>query len=384
MKVPTALQLTCPPLHKVRIGLIGLGQRGMKTLERYAYIANAEITYLADVFPDKLAEANRKLAETGRACARCACGENGWAEVCKAKDLDLVYICTEWRSHTPIAVFAMQEGKHVAIEVPAATTVEECWQLVHTAEATRRHCFMTENCCYDLFAQQTQKIVQNGELGTLQHLEGAYIHQLDKPGNTNERHEWMVRACAQHGGNPYPTHAIGPIAQLLKLHREDWLDSLVSMTSRTATGEASESRQNCTLLRTRNGVTILLELDVTTPRPYSRLQTVCGSKGFVQKYPLPTLQIGETCYIGEEATQRMKAYGTSQAAHFWRKGHEMGVPNEMNYAMDARLTKCLCEGWPLDIDVYDAAEWSCIAELSRQSAIHGGMPVAVPDFLHGE
>ena len=366
--------MIAPPIPHVRIALIGLGQRGMKTLERYAYIQGATIVCIADIDAEKLRLANKILQDSDRPMARTYPGAEGWKEICEQPDIDLVYICTDWSTHCKIAVTAMEAGKHVAVEVPAAETVEECWQLVNTSERTQRHCFMTENCCYDNFALATLEMKRQGLLGEITHCEGAYIHRIE-----NLSASWMEQSCAQHGGNPYPTHGIGPIGQLLGLHRTDRMDYLVSLTS------DSKNKVNSTLIRTVNGVSILLQLDVTTPRPYSRLQTVCGTKGYVQKYPLPTIQLDgeEIPTIGEDALSKAETYFISPTAQLWQKGHELGVPNEMNFTMDSRLIYCLQNGLPLDIDVYDAAEWSCLAELSRQSAQSGSIPVCIPDFTRG-
>ena len=386
---PSVLELRCTPIPLVRIALIGLGQRGMKTLERYQYIHDAEIRYIVDVDAQKLKMANERLLATGRPAATVLQGADAWREACLREDVDLIYICTDWASHCEMAVEAMRHGKHAAVEVPAATTVEECRLLVETAERTRRHCFMTENCCYDSFALATLQMRNAGLLGTITHCEGAYIHDLrDSFGltaqsKTDTVRNWMERSCARHRGNPYPTHGKGPIGQLLRLHREDRLDYLVSLTSHGAGEDGLQSRVNSTLLRTVGGVSILLQLDVTTPRPYSRLQTVCGTKGFVSKYPTPTIQLdGQPLLTGSEALAAMEQHYTSDAALRWLEGRRLNVPNEMNYAMDARLIHCLRYGLPLDIDVYDAAEWSCIAELSEQSAVNGSRPVPVPDFTN--
>lgn len=386
--MPSAFQLTCPPIPIVRIALIGLGQRGLKTLERYAYISGAEIRYIADINQDRLIEANSILRRTHRNEAQMLIGEDAWITCCQKDDVDLVYVCTEWESHAHIAVKAMECGKHVAVEVPAATTVEECWNLVNTAEKTQRHCFMTENCCYDFFALETLEMKRQGLLGSITHCEGAYIHDLTVTARngvlTDTRYNWMAHSYHTHGGNPYPTHGIGPIAQLLEFHRKDRMKSLVSITAQgvESNGELY-GRVNTSIITTENGVSILLQLDVSTPRPYSRLQTVCGTKGFVQKYPLPTLQLkGSEVLTGDEALTSMKQYATSPAAQLWEKAHQLKIPNEMNYAMDSRLIHCLQNGLPLDMDVYDAAEWSCLAELSKLSAQQGGIPVAIPDFMN--
>lgn len=386
--MPTVANLACTPIPLVRIALIGLGGRGMKTLERYAFIHGAEIRYLVDIDEQRVPLANQKLTQSGRPQAKVLIGEKAWAEACSMQDVDVVYICTEWRSHTTIATEAMRCGKHVIVEVPAATTLRECWQLVETAEKTRRHLFMAENCCYDFFALQTLEIKRRGLFGQIMHCEGAYIHNLNEykfaPQHGDTKHNWMIHSCAQHGGNPYPTHAIGPIAQLLDFHNQDRMMRLVSLSSSITIPNECNSELghiNNTLILTERGVSILLQLDVSTNRPYNRLQTVCGTKGFAQKYPLPTLQLeGEKLLTGNEALSAMQKFATSPASQLWQRGHQLGVPNEMNYAMDARLIYCLQNGLPLDIDVYDAAEWSCLAELTQLSASQGNIPIDIPQF----
>ena len=376
------LRLACAPLSLVRIGFIGLGNRGMATLKRYLVIDDIEIVALCDVNTAHLGAAAELLRAEGKHCPVLLDSPEGWRAMCQREDIDLVYICTDWLTHTPMACFAMEQGKHVAIEVPAATTVEECWRLVDTAERTRRHCFMLENCCYDTFHQATLTMAEEGLLGTLTHLEGAYIHDLRDKYEADGPKGWMARLCGQHKGNPYPTHGIGPVCQLLKIHRGDKLDYLVSMTP--STDVPYDVCVNNTLIRTVKGKTILLQYDVTTPRPYSRMQTVCGTRGFVQKYPRRCIMLdGQELVKGDAVESLIAQYTRPDIATIQAEGHRLGVANIMNYTMDRRLIYCLREGLPLDIDVYDAAEWSCIAELSEQSALNGGIPIKIPDFTRG-
>lgn len=388
--MPSALLLSCQPIEKVRIALIGLGDRGFKTLERYSYIKNAEVRYIVDLHPERLDKANALLLSQGRPVAQTLQGEDAWAKACQCDDVDLVYVCTEWLSHTPIALYAMQCGKHVAVEVPAATTISDCWKLVKAAEQTQRHLFMTENCCYDIFALETLEMHHQHLFGKITHCEGAYIHHLNSATDTDDcgkkdtHHNWMLQSCAHHGGNPYPTHAIGPIAQLLDFHHSDRMLTLTSITSQgvnNAEYGSCDGKINTSLIKTKLGTTILLQLDVTTPRPYSRMQTICGTKAYTQKYPVPIVQtLTEDAILGDDAIAYLQKYAVSPAARLWMEGNEMKVKNPMNYAMDSRLIHCLHEGLPLDIDVYDAAEWSCLAELTQQSANGGGIPVEIPNF----
>lgn len=382
MEKSHVLQLTCEPLPVVRIGFIGLGNRGMATLRRYLVIDGVEIVALCDIHRDHLSDAEALLTGGDRHIPMLLDTEDGWRKLCESDAVDLIYICTDWLTHTPMACYAMEQGKHVAIEVPAATTVEECWQLVDTAERTRRHCFMLENCCYDTFHQATLTMAQQGLLGTLTHLEGAYIHDLRDKYDADGPTGWMARLCGQHKGNPYPTHGIGPVCQLLGIHRGDRLDYLVSLTP--ATDVPHDVCVNNTLIRTVKGKTILLQYDVTTPRPYSRMQTVCGTRGFVQKYPKRCIMFdGQEPVKGDAVEPIVSQYTQPHIAAIQEEGYRLGVPNIMNYTMDRRLIECLRQGLALDIDVYDAAEWSCIAELSEQSALQGGVPIKIPDFTRG-
>ena len=343
----------------IRIAIIGMGQRGQATLSRLRDIGTVQIVATCD-------------------------REKDWHEVVSRPDIDLVYICTPWELHVEMAVETMKQGKHVAIEVPAAMTVSECELLVRISRWTDRHCVMLENCCYDTWHLGIREMVQQGLLGEVTHLEGAYIHTVNS--------DWMLQQRQQHQGNPYPTHGLGPMCQLLAPN--DRLETLVSMS---AYNKATGDHINDTLLRTRFGVTMLLQYDTSTPRPYNRLQTVCGTKGFAQKYPLPTLQLQDTpdgpiCLTGEEATRYVESHIPALFRQLIDEGNERHVPNIMNYMMDRRLIDVLEqevagsheEGEKrkvhLDMEVHEAALWSSITELTERSASQGGATVLIPDF----
>ena len=409
MKRPNVLNLTCPAIPVVRIGFVGLGNRGILALERYMYLEGIEVKALCDLRKENIERAERILQESGRPKAENYSEEGMWRRMCECKEIDLVYICTDWLTHTEIAVYALQQGRHVALEVPAAMSVADCWRLVDTAEETRRHCMMLENCCYDAFALTTLNMVQQGVLGEITHAEGAYIHDLRKHYFADEKaggyhNHWIKLYSQQHTGNPYPTHGLGPVCQWMNIHRGDRMEYLVSMSSRQAglsayagqvfgasSEEAAQSYEmgdvNTTLIHTAKGRTILLQYDVTTPRPYSRHQTVCGTKGFMQKYPVPCLlldEYGKEPLSGEQFERMMEQYKHPFTAVIGEEARRKNMPNEMNYIMDYRLIHCLRNGLPLDQDVYDAAEWSCITELSERSVRQGSVPVEIPDFTRGD
>lgn len=306
--------------------------------------------------------------------------ESDWRDAATHPDVDLVWICTPWEWHMRMAVTAMHAGKDVALEVPAAMTVADCERLVSVARQTGRHCVMLENCCYDTWHLGVREMVRRGMLGRIKHLEGAYAHTVPEG--------WMRAHGRRQGGNPYPTHALGPMCQLLP--EGDTLDYLVSLSS-----PIPGDHTNTSLIRSVSGVSMLLHYDISTPRPYSRMQTVCGTLGFLQKYPLPTVQIetrqGLVQLSGEEAVAYVEGFIPSEFQTMISEGKAMGVPNVMNYMMDRRLLESLekvreareagCEDLiALDMDVYDAALWSSVIELTELSARQGSVPVMFPRF----
>ena len=400
------IQLACEPLDTVRMAIIGLGMRGEEAVRRLSYLEGIQINALCDVRPELVTKAQNFLRAKGLLAAAEYSGAEDWKKVCERTDIDLVYVCTHWDLHTPIAVYAMEQGKHVAVEVPAALTIDECWQLVNTAEKSRRHCMMLENCCYDFFEMATLNMAQQGLFGEITNCEGAYIHDLryllfnDTTGYWNS---WRLQHNTTEDGNLYPTHGLGPIAQIMDIHRGDKMNYLVSMSTDQfgLTAEAikrygKDSPQaktdyirgdmNTTLIRTEKGKVILIQHDVTSPRPYDRLHKVSGTKGFAQKYPYPGICLddeGHGYLPKAKLDSLLKRYEHPLVREIGEKAKEVGGHGGMDFIMDYRLIYCLRNGLPLDQDVYDAAEWSSIVELSRISVTHNSTPVTIPDFTRG-
>ena len=405
--VTDVLELRSDPIDTVRIAFIGLGMRGEGAVYRYTFLEGVKVVALCDVIPDKVTKANEILRERGLPEADVYTGEDDWKRVCERDDIDLVYVCTQWDLHTPIAVYAMEQGKHVALEVPAALTIEECWQLVNTAERTRRHCIQLENCNYDFFEMATLNMAQKGLFGEIVHAEGAYIHDLrflnfnDSTGYWNM---WRLKHNQEENGNLYPTHGLGPVAHILNIHRGDRMEYIVSVSSNQfgmtayakekfgddsdyAKREYLNGDMNTSIIKTVNGKTMMLQHDVTSPRPYSRIHMVSGTKGFAQKYPRKgiSLEPDGHSYISESALDSLLSeYEHPIVKEVGMKAKEVGGHGGMDFIMDYRLIHCLRNGLPLDMDVYDAAEWSSIIELSRISVANSGKPVKVPDFTRGK
>ena len=399
------IELRCDPIETVRIAFIGVGSRGTGAVRRYTFLEGVQIVALCDVVPENLDRAQEILKERGLPEADTYTGTEDWKKVCEREDIDLVYVCTHWDLHTPIAVYAMEQGKHVATEVPAALTIDECWQLVNTSERTRRHCMQLENCNYDFFELATLNMARQGLLGEIVHAEGAYIHDLRKLYFDKEEYwdMWRLRHNEKRNANLYPTHGFGPICHILNIHRGDKMEYLVSLASdqfgmneyaKKKFGEDSDyanrdykrGDMNTTLIKTKNGKSMMIQHDVTSPRPYSRIHMLSGTKGFVQKWPKRGIALEPFAhsFLEDEAMEELLAeYEHPITKEVGELARKVGGHGGMDFTMDYRLIHCLRNGLPLDLDVYDAAEWSAIIELSEKSIENQSMPVRVPDFTRG-
>ena len=388
------------PIDTVRIGFIGLGMRGPSAIDRLTYIDGVETVAICDLYPEKLEPVQRLLERRGKARAAEYSGEEGWKELCEREDIDLVYIVTPWLTHVPMSVYAMEHGKHVAVEVPAAVSVEECWQLVNTAERTRRHCMMLENCVYDFFELTTLNMAQQGLFGEIIHTEGAYIHNLD-PFWNEYQDNWRYEFNKKHRGDIYPTHGMGPACWALDIHRGDRMKTLIAMDTDAFNGKKLAQKHGedsylngdhtTTLIRTEKGKTIEIQHNVVTPRPYNRMYQVEGTEGFANKYPNEGFSIIENldgeAYVSSEMRDALMAeyqHPITREGSLVETARRVGGHGGMDFIMDYRLIYCLRNGLPLDQDVYDAAEWSCLGELTRVSIENGNIPVAMPDFTRGE
>lgn len=397
--------LRVAPIENLCVGFIGVGIRGIEALKRYMYL-DVRISAVSDVYEEYIEKA-KKITEKQPVKPIFFTGKEDWKKVCEMEEVDLVYISTPWELHTEMVTYAMRKGKHVAVEVPLAMTVADCWEIVKTAEETQRHCMMLENACYDSFELMTIEMAKRGDFGEIVHGEGAYIHDLRRLNfQQNDRDtlrgEWRMKYSQTHNGNPYPTHGIAPICQAMNILRGDNLVKLVSMSSlsigmkryaeATFGKESPQAKAqytgdiNLTLIQTEKGKTILLQHDDTSPRPYSRIFLISGTDGFIQKYPTPQIYFDrrETPQLTSEEVvtylERNQHHYVSETAHLREKLPEQ---KPMDIIMDYRLVHCLKNGLPLDQNVYDGALWSCITELSQISVEKGSVPVDIPNFLEG-
>jgi predicted dehydrogenase len=407
------LRLAIAPIPTVRVAFIGLGMRGSDAVERMTHIPGVEIVAICDMLETNTKSANETLVKQGFPKAKEFFGdENAWRKVTALPNVDLVYVATDWKNHAKIGVQAMKDGKNVAIEVPGAMTMEEIWDLINTSEKTRKHCMQLENCVYDFFELTTLNMAQQGLFGEILHAEGSYIHGL-QPYWGEYWNNWRMDYNMKHRGDIYATHGMGPACQALNIHRGDKMNYLVSMDTKAVGNPAYIKEKSgievkdfrngdhtMTMIRTEKGKTIQIQHDVTSPRPYSRMYQVSGTKGFANKYPvegyaLDSKTIGSDIapnhenltahsFVPAEVKKAlMEKYKHPIVAGIEEKAKQVGGHGGMDFIMDYRLIYCLQKGLPLDMDVYDLAEWSCLGPLTEISLDNNSTPVEIPDFTRG-
>ena len=417
------LGLALPKMKTVRVGFVGLGMRGPSAVADFCLIPGVEIVALCDYEEDRAKQQNEKLRKHGLAPAAIYSGEKGYEQLCRRPDIDLVYIATDWEHHALVAKCALENGKNVADEVPSAMNLEECWQLVDLAEKKQLNCMILENCCYDWFEMRTLSMAQHGVFGEILRAQGAYIHNLDPfwdhywknpNGSDPEQLGWRLKYNRENRGDLYATHGLGPVAQALDIHRGDRMAMLVAMDTKSVHGKElveQKTGKPCNdfrngdhttpLIRTEGKKVIELQHDVMNPQPYSRLYQLTGTRGFANKYPIEgyavdSKQLEATgnapkvdnlsahSFMPEEQRKALEEkYESPILKKFGELAKEVGGHGGMDFVMVARLVYCLQNGLPLDMDVYDLAEWCSIAELSALSLDNDCAPVTFPDFTRG-
>ena len=388
----------------VRIAIVGTGLRGRSVLHELLGVPNVRITALCDTVPEKVEMAVQQMRKAGHDYepARFTSGPNAYEQLVRRDDIDIVYTATPWEWHVPVCLSALNAGKHAATEVPAAYTLEDCWKLVDASERTRRHCLMMENCNYGYNELLVLQMVKAGAFGDLKHAGAAYNHDLREILFENKDEGlWRRRHHTLRNANLYTTHGLGPVAFLLGINRGDRFDYMVSMatpemglTKWRKDHEPADSPKwkeryvtgdlNISLIKTAKGRTIRLEHDVSSPRPYSRINSIQGTNGIFEDYPA-------RIYIeGEGDAHRwasIDAYKAKYEHPLWRELGEKarsGGHGGMDYVMAYRLVQCLREGLVPDFDVYDAAAWSAPGPLSEMSVAKGSAPMKFPDFTRGK
>ena len=406
----------CAPLKKIRIAFAGMGGRGTSAMYRISQIPGCEVVAICDLRQSRMDVCNGWLKRHGFAKAREYVGPEAYKAMCDSSDVDVVYVAGSWQMHEPVGIYAVNAGKHTFVEVPAAMTLDGCWAFVEGAEKAKVHCMMLENCCYGEEELLALNLCRKGLLGNLVHGEAAYIHDLrnfcyndpeGEPGDPKRGYykHWRLAWNRDHMGNQYPTHGLGPICQYMNINRGDRMDYLVSLESAQFNFEEyAQSRypaddwhakvkvqmgdMNSTLVRTVKGRSILIQHDVSSPRPYSRLNLISGTRGILKGFPFEvgfSNEVGGHVHYFEEA-QKKEVREKYRHPYFSAAGEiakKVGGHGGMDFLMDLRWVYCLQNGLPLDMDVYDLATWSCICELSERSVRNRSKPLDVPDFTRG-
>jgi hypothetical protein len=403
--------LTTKPLERVRVAVIGL-HRGLTHVGSCLGIEFAEVVAVCDIVDDR-AKVAADLCEkrSGKRPVIYSGNEHVWEQMVARDDIDAVYIATPWAWHVPMALRTLDQGKHAFIEVAAALTVDDCWKLVDASERTQRHCIMLENCCYGENELFVLNLARQGVFGQLTHAECAYLHDLRTVlFSLGTEGDWRRNYHWEYNGNLYPTHGLGPVAQYLGVGRGDQFKYVVSMSSpemslthyrnthqpnggRHAHEKYVCGDMNTSLIKTESGRTILLQHDVVSPRPYSRINALYGTAAVFFDYPA-RLSVDEPKsyglaadssedWLSDKDLQTMREKFTHP---LWKKLAQRakdGGHGGMDFVMSWRLLDCLRQGITPDSVVYDAAAWSCLIETSVHSVANGSKPVNIPDFTRG-
>ncbi|WP_293296323.1 Gfo/Idh/MocA family oxidoreductase [Allomuricauda sp.] len=407
---------SAPKLETVRAAFIGVGARGGTHAKFFAALAGTEVVAICDLYEDLVKEKTRWVKEAAGAnrhknIAQYWGSEDEWRTMLKEVKPDVVFIATNWANHAPMAIGAMENGAHAFVEVPMATTIQDMWDIVDTSERTQKHCMMLENVNYSRDELMFLNMCRKGLIGEILHGEAAYIHELRWQMEEQERGtgSWRTHHYANRNGNLYPTHGLGPVAQYMNLARQDdTFGSLVSFSTPSRGRELYAERNypadhkwnqldfkggdlNTSIIKTTLGKTILVQWDETSPRPYSRLNLVQGTKGILAGFPTRVALEGGVDGItkdhhswvqGEQLEKLYEKYDHPlyKRLNVAAKGSGHGG---MDGIMVYRIVECLQKGLPLDQNVYEGCLWSAVSPLSERSVASGGAPQPFPDFTRG-
>jgi hypothetical protein len=395
-----------PKLDIVRVGIIGLGNRGPGHLKNLSRIGGVEIKALCDLRPEKAIAAKQMLEGSGHNPTVYTGNKDEWKKLCERDDIDLVVITTPWYMHAGMAIYAMDHGKNVASEVVLAATIEEAWKLVETAERTRKHCMMMANYAYNSFQLMTLNMARQGFFGDIVHAEGGYI--ANKMNNNFSKDMywdmWWLKQYGTRKGNIYPIHGFESLCQIMNINRGDKLDFLVSVESKDfAMGAKAKELAakdafykpfsdmdfrgniNNSIIKTAKGRTIIVQHDATTERPSTLKEFIYGTERSAQEYPRPpriSNEKGEWVSM-EEYKILQEKYKPNIARMMDELGKDSGSEFGVDLLMMWRLIDCLHNGLPLDMDVYDGVSWSSVLPLSEWSVNNHSYPIEIPDFTKG-
>lgn len=389
----------------VNLGVIGISGRGSSQLRELLNCDGVCVPAVCDIYQDR--------AERGAEIVKEATGETAdwyldYKELLARDDLDAIMCCTTWITHSRIAVDAMRAGKHVAMEVGGAASIEECWQLVRASEETGKFCMLLENCCYDRNEMAIFNMVKQGIFGELIHMQGGYQHDLrDEISLGRENRHGRLFNFQHRNGELYPTHQLGPISKVLGINRGNRYISLSSFATKSrglnewikknkgedydiADYAFNEGDVVTTVIKCADGETVVLTHDCSLPRPYSRGYRVQGTKGIYMEDGGVIYLEGQTVDDPNHWTHSWNdaaPYIDKYEHPLWKKYKVDGVHAGGHGGMDYLVLSAFAESVRMDakppIDVYDTATWMAVTALSEQSIAIGGAPVPFPDFTNG-
>ncbi len=427
LAIPTAAaaNVTAPsilsekPKSKINVGIIGSGFRGQSHIDLLLRRNDCEVTAVAEIDERMLGYTRKVFDKAGKKQPKYFTdGERDYLNLLQHPDLDAVMIATPWKWHSEQAIAAMKAGIYVGTEVCGAFSVDECWQLVNTQEETGTHLFFLENVCYRRDVMAVMNMVKKGLFGELIHLEGGYQHDLRhvKFNDGKEAYgggvefgekgfheaKWRTKHSVRRNGDLYPTHGLGPVAQMININRGNRFTHLTSMAS-NARGlhdyivnhpNGGENHPNAkvrfnlgdkitTMIKCANGESIVLHHDTNLPRPYSLGFRVQGTKGIWMDVNKSLLIEGTTeDHRWTDAQDFLDKYDHPS----WQANAEKAVGaghGGMDWFLVDDFVECVKANKRPSIDVYDAAAWLAVTPLSEESIAKGSAAVAFPDFTRG-
>ena len=394
-------------MKRIKIGFVGLGQRGKAMLDTFLAIDDVDVTSICDVYEDRVDDIEKLIKAKRNIEVK---KYTDFDKMILDKNVDAIYIASSWEDHIKQSIKCMEAGIPVAMEVGGAYKIKDCWDLVKTYEKTKTPIMMMENCCFDKFELLTTHLVRKGILGEIIHCHGAYSHDLRKEiieGNIN-RH-YRLRNYISRNCENYPTHELGPIAKILNINRGNKFLTISSVASKSRGLHEYANKKDCkdkslknqefkqgdivsTNIVCENGETITMTLNTTLPGHYSREFNVKGTKGYAD---MDTYSIGIDGEIEEIYTpwdfnkkhimdaSRYDKYLPKCWKNITKKEIDLGHGG-MDIILVRAFINCLKNNLPMPIDVYDAASWYAITPLSEMSIKHNGKPYKIPDFTKGK
>ena len=408
-----------PEDKKVRLGFIGVGLRGRNHLEMAMFRDDVEINAICDIDPNSIAESLKLIKAKGRKePALYQKGEKDFENMVKRDDLDGIIISTPWEWHVPMSLASMKAGKHTGVEVSATVTLQESWDLVNTFEKTGSHCMILENVCYRRDVMAVMNMVRQNMFGELIHLQCGYQHDLrgvkfndgksaygkgvEFGAKGISEAKWRTQHSIDRNGDVYPTHGLGPVAEMIDINRGNRFIYLTSIASKARglhdyiVKNGGKDHPNAkvnfklgdvvtTLIKCANGETIMISHDTNLPRPYSLNFRVQGTEGI-------WMDDNKSIYLDgvtktNDRWEPFKEYQEKYDHPLW-KTHAQNAENAGHGGIDYFVIRAFIESVKRKvappIDVYDAAVWSAISPLSEQSIAKGSAPIEIPDFTRGK